>query len=86
MNFIPLKTDGKFKLSEVVEKICSQTPGTGSISLPQINNEINGKVPAQKKVYKTRDKWIRLTTRLPQAVFSCMTGDIIMHVIIIMFT
>lgn len=77
MNFTPLEVGRKFNFSDVVEKICSDIKGNKE-SLPPKDNgaqEKNGQ-RSPNRIYKTRDKWIKLTTQLPQAVFHCMQGNL----------
>ncbi|KAL4232736.1 hypothetical protein ACF0H5_007424 [Mactra antiquata] len=68
MQFIPLQTGRKFKLANVVEKYLIHTRSTDNV-IASSN--------VKKKVYQHKDKWMRLTASLPQAVFSCMQGDIL---------
>lgn len=58
----------RFNFSDVVSLLCSRIK----------QNRSTGKT--QSRAYKTRDKWVRLTAQIPQAVSNCMQGEVIIDV------
>jgi len=56
----------KFNFTDIVNKL-----------VLRINREkkvTDGTEKPVRRIFKTRDKWIRLTAQLPQAVALCMSG------------
>lgn len=64
-NFTPLDTGKNVKFSDLVEKLCS------SIKDKKKEAEVDKDA---KREYKYLDKWQKLSTQLPQAVFGFMQG------------
>ena len=67
-----METGKKFVLADVVEKLCA---GIREKKRSQSNGTF---CYNSNKVYKTKDKWMRLTAQLPQAVIHCMQGIVTM--------
>ena len=75
MNFTPLEVGRKFNFTDVVENLCAGIREKKKQSQCVTEGVQDRAMPAPLRIYKTRDKWIKLTAQLPQAVFTCMQGN-----------